>query len=136
MRSRRVAGGVALAFMLGLSLSPAAYAHHGLVAYSDKALVLRNAVVTSFVWDNPHSYLMFETRDGQGTVVKWVAETGSPSAMMLLDWHRNVLKPGDVITIYLNQSKKGDPIGRLNRIVLASGKELRDSRYAASREGK
>jgi hypothetical protein len=32
-----------------------------------------------------------------------------------------------MITVYLYQSKTGNPVGRLNKIVLADGTELKDS---------
>jgi hypothetical protein len=37
------------------------------------------------------------------------------------------VQPGDVITVYVFQSKTGNLVGRLNKIVLADGTELRDS---------
>jgi hypothetical protein len=111
-------------FTVGGSL----YAHHGNVAYdTSKPVVLKNATVTKFVWANPHSFIMFDVKDDSGNIVHWAGEAGSPSALGLLGWKASSIGPGDAITVYIYQSKTGHPVGRLNKIVLADGKELRDS---------
>ena len=52
---------------------------------------------------------------------------GSPSSLGLLGWTKDSVQPGDVVTVYIYQSKTGRPVGRLNRIVLADGTALKDS---------
>jgi hypothetical protein len=47
--------------------------------------------------------------------------------MNQMGWNRNSVKPGDVITVFLFQAKTGNPVGRINKIVLADGTTLRDS---------
>jgi hypothetical protein len=70
---------------------------------------------------------LFDAKDENGNVTHWAGEAGSPSAIGLLGWNRNSLKPGDVITVYIFPAKSGNPVGRLNKIVLADGTTLRDS---------
>jgi hypothetical protein len=101
-------------------------AHHGTAAYENKMTELKEATVTKFMWSNPHSLIYFDVNDGKGSAVHWVAETGSPSAITPLGWSKSVLKPGDVITVYIYASKTGNPVGRLNHIVLADGTRLND----------
>ena len=103
------------------------FAHHGAAAYQNKMIVLKDATVTKFVWANPHSILMFDVKDDKGEIAHWAAEAGSPSAVGLLGWTKNSVKPGDILTIYLWPAKSGNPVGRLNKIVFADGKVLRDS---------
>ena len=106
----------------------ALFAHHGNVAYdTSKVVVLKGAMVTKLLWANPHTVIEFDMTDSKGTVVHWAGEAGSPSALSLLGWHKTSVQPGDVITVYIYQSKTGNPIGRLNKIVLADGTELKDS---------
>lgn len=103
-------------------------AHHGNVAYdTSKTVVLKGATVTKFLWINPHTVVMFDVTDDKGNVVHWAGEAGSPSALGLLGWQKTSVQPGDVITVYIYQAKTGNPVGRLNKIVLADGKELKDS---------
>jgi hypothetical protein len=111
-----------------LMLSIPLLAHHGNVAYdTSKAIVLKGATVTKFVWANPHTFIMFDVKDDQGNVQHWSGEAGSPSSLRLLGWTQTSLHPGDSITVYIYASKTGNPVGRLNRIVLADGTELKDS---------
>ena len=54
--------------MLGMPL----LAHHGNVAYdTSKAVVLKGATVTKFVWANPHTFIMFDVKDEKGEVQHW-----------------------------------------------------------------
>lgn len=104
------------------------HAHHGSATYdTQKVVVLKDATITKFIWANPHSITMFDAKDDKGNVVHWAAEAGSPSALGLIGWTKNSLKPGDVVTVYTFQSKTGNPVGRLNKIVLSDGTILRDS---------
>lgn len=102
-------------------------AHHGAAAFENTVVVFKEATVTRFVWANPHVFVMFDVKDDKGNVAHWAVETGNPGAVALLGWNRNSLQPGDVITVYLYPAKSGSPLGRLNRVVLANGKTLRDT---------
>src|SRR5438034_5317492 len=84
------------------------FAHHGNAAY-------------------PHSIITFEAKDANGKVAKWAGELGSPSALGNLGWTKVSVQTGDVITVYIHQSKTGNPVGRITRIVLPDGSSLRDS---------
>src|SRR5215471_367149 len=102
-------------------------AHHGENNYdTSKAVVLKNATVTKWLWINPHVIVQVDAKDAEGNVQHWSAEASSPSTLQLKGWSEASFKPGDVITVYLYQSKTGRPVGRLNRIVLADGTELHD----------
>jgi len=104
------------------------FAHHGSAAYkADKVVVLKEVIVTRFVWANPHTMVLFDVKDNKGNVSHCAGEAGSPSAIRLLGWTRNSLRPGDVITVHLYPSKFDSTVGRLDKIVLANGKTLMDS---------
>jgi hypothetical protein len=103
------------------------FAHHGATSYANNIVVLKEATVTKLVWANPHTIVLFDVKDGKGNVSHWAGEAGSPSAVSLLGWTKNSLQPGDVITVYIYPAKSGNPVGRLNKVVLADGKTLRDS---------
>ncbi len=125
---------MSLALVIGvLTAGGAAFAHHGAAAYLDKVVVLRDATVTKFVWSNPHSIVLFDVKDDKGNVAHWAGEAGSPSAVSLLGWNRNSLKPGDVITVYIYPAKSGNPVGRLNKLILADGTVLRDSQLGGDK---
>src|SRR5260370_8093273 len=70
---------------------------------------------------------MFDVKDDKGNVAHCAAEAGSPSALSLIGWSKNSLHPGDVVTVYAFQSKTGNPVGLLNKIVMSDGTTLKDS---------
>jgi hypothetical protein len=111
-----------------LTVGSPLFAHHGSAAYkADKVIILKQATVTRFVWANPHTMVLFDVKDDNGNVSHWAGEAGSPSAVRLLGWTRNSLRPGDVITVHLYPSKFDSTVGRLEKIVLADGTMLKDS---------
>ena len=104
------------------------FAHHGNTAYdTSKVVVLKDAKVTQYVWANPHVIITFDVKDDKGNVQHWSAEAGTPQTVVLAGWSKTSVQKGDVITVYIFQAKTGNPVGRLNKIVLADGTELRDS---------
>lgn len=111
-----------------LAICGSTFAHHGSAVYdTSKVVVLKDATVTKFIWANPHSIVMFDAKDDKANVAHWAAEAGSPSALSLIGWTKNSVKPGDVITVYIFQSKTGNSVGRLNKIMLPDGSSLKDS---------
>src|ERR1700720_2910689 len=128
-RLQMVTSKIRVALVLGLLVACVPlFAHHGSATYdTQKVVVLKDATITKFIWANPHSIAMFDAKDDKGNVAHWAAEAGSPSALTLIGWTKNSLKPGDVVTVYTFQSKNGNPVGRLNKIVLTDGTTLKDS---------
>ena len=127
-----------LALIAGvLTLGAPLFAHHGDAAYMSTPTVLKDAVVTEYSWMNPHSLIKVDSKDDKGKVQHWVMEIGSTPSMTLLGWSRTTLKPGDVVTVYVFQTKNGLTVGRLNKLILPDGTELGDrdaatpSRYGA-----
>ena len=119
---------VALSMVVGVLVAASpAFAHHGNAAYEGTETVLKNATVTMLLWANPHTIVLFDVKDEKGELVHWTAELGSPSALTNVGWNKASLQPGDVTTIYIHQAKTKNPVGRIQRIVLADGSELRDS---------
>ena len=120
-----------------LTLSSAAFAHHGAAAYDmSKPVVMKDAVVTKYIWANPHTLVFFDAKDDKGETRHWSVELGSPSAIALMGWNRTSLKAGDVVTVYMFPAKNGNSVGRINKIVLADGSLLRDSQTGADNGGR
>jgi len=125
---------IALSFLAGvLAVGLPLFAHHGNAAYEGTVTEIKNAIVTKLVWANPHTIVLFEVKDDKGEVVHWNAELGSPSALANVGWNKASLQPGDVITVYIHQSKTKNPVGRIQYIVLADGSKLTDSGGAGER---
>ena len=108
-----------------LVISPAGgFAHHSDAANATTSIVLKNATITKFSWMNPHGLLSFDVKDEKGQVTHWVAEFGSPSAMSLIGWNRNIVAIGEEAVIEVFPSKNGAPIGRLAKITYKDGRVL------------
>jgi hypothetical protein len=108
-------------------------AHHSTAAYDTKTITLKNAIVTRLVWANPHCVLWLEVKDGRGRAAAWGIESGSPSALTRVGWHRTVLKPGDAVAaVEVYPARNGAQVGRLAKVVLPGGRELLDSLYKDS----
>jgi hypothetical protein len=114
---------------LGLltTLSAPAFAHHGNAAYADEITEFKQATVTKFAWANPHALINFDATDAKGNVVHMVVETAAPQALRLIGWAKTSIAVGDVITVRMYLAKNGNPAGRLQKIILADGSELRDT---------
>src|SRR6266705_2647767 len=114
--------------VVGFMLCAPLLAHHGSTAYdTSKAVVFKQAMVTKVLWANPHVIIVFDAKDEKGSVEHWNAEAGTPSTLKLSGWSQNSVQAGDVIAVYIYQSKTGNKVGRLSKIVLADGTELKDS---------
>ncbi len=119
-----------------LALCGTALAHHGTAANADKITELKQVTVTKFAWANPHSLIFFDSKNASGEVVHWVCETAAPQALRLIGWSKTSLEPGDLVTIDLYASKNGNPVGRLQKIVLADGTVLHDTVLGGDAGGK
>ena len=119
-----VTGVLSLGF---LAVSAPASAHHGNAAYADEITEFKQATVTKFAWANPHALISFDAKDAKGNVVHMVVETAAPQALRLIGWDKAAIMPGDVITVRMYVARNGNPAGRLQKIVLADGSELRDT---------
>ena len=99
-------------------------AHHSWpVSYNQ--LVTVKGTVTEFAWQNPHPMISVEVRTNDGKVEKWLIGGPAINRMEAGGWNRTTVKPGDVITGTGYQFADGQKIVRLERVVLADGKELR-----------
>ena len=131
-----------VALFLGLlTMGRPLFAHHGDASYDTSTpVVLKDAVVTGYDWMNPHSLIKVDYKNDKGVLQHWVVEIGSVPSMTLLGWSRTTIKPGDVVTLYIWATKNGTTVGRINKMVLADGKELKDrdnstpSRYGADQK--
>jgi hypothetical protein len=100
------------------------FAHHGNVAYDEKAPLTIKGAVTDFLWVNPHVQVFVDVKNDQGETVHWGCETMSPSKLFRSGWTRDSLKAGDQVTITVYPAKSHAPVGLIRKVVLANGKEL------------
>lgn len=98
---------------------------HHLWPVSRSQLVMVKGTVTSFVWSNPHPMIMLDVRTDDGRTEKWQVGGPALNRMEANGWTRTTVKAGDVITGIGYQFTDGQKIVRLERVMLADGKEMR-----------
>ncbi len=96
------------ALMLGLSSLPAV-AHHSAAMFDDTRLVEVSGVVKEFQYTNPHSWLIIDVTNDDGSVTTWGFEAEGPSSLMRAGIRRSDLPAGTPITIRGNPMKDGRP---------------------------
>ena len=112
-------------------------AHHSASAFDMSApVVLEGAVVTEFLWVNPHPLIKADYTDEDGNTRNWTMEMGSTVSSQLVGWTRTALLPGDVVTLYVWPAKSGAPVGRFNKVEFDDGTVLRDSQRGADDGGR
>lgn len=102
------------------------FAHHGRGATydADKEITL-TGTLTELAWRNPHVAIYMDVKGKDGKVTNWAFESSNVSTMSREGWSRNILKPGQEITITFNPSRAGAPIGIVRTVKLADGKVIR-----------
>ena len=88
-------------------------------------LVTVKGTVTEFVWENPHPMITLEVRTSAGAIEKWMVGGPAINRMEANGWTKTTVKPGDVITGVGYQFSDGQKIVRLEKAVLADGREIR-----------
>jgi hypothetical protein len=99
-------------------------AHHAWpVSY--ERLVTVKGTVAEFAWSNPHPMITLEVQTGDGRTERWLIGGPALNRMEANGWTKTTVKPGDVITGIGYQFADGQKTIRLERVVLADGKEFR-----------
>jgi hypothetical protein len=98
-------------------------AHHSWPVSYDK-LVKVKGTVSEFIWANPHPMMTLEVQTDNGRTEKWQIGGPAINRMESNGWTKTTVKPGDMITGIGYQFADGQKIIRLERVVLADGKEL------------
>ena len=99
-------------------------AHHSWPVTYDRLVTVKGTVL-EFIWSNPHPTVTLEVQTNDGRKEKWLVGGPAINRMEANGWTQTTVKPGDVITGIGYQFSDGKKIVRLERIVLADGKEMR-----------
>lgn len=106
-------------------LSAPVSAHHGEANYDTDKTVSVKGTVSDFQFVNPHVLITVDVKNDKGEIEKWTGEARSPAMLSRYGgWDKNTIKVGDVITFFGHKTKNGTGFMRLEKIVLADGKEL------------
>lgn len=126
------ASGRLLALALGVSACTAlpAWAHHGTnISYDRSKQWTTDAVVTKFVYQNPHPQLYVDLQNDKGEVVSWALELlPNPAQLIRNGWSRQrsteVLGAGTKVVVTIAPSRAGGTTGLLLKVVNEKGEEI------------
>jgi len=122
---------VASGLVLFLAAAIPVFAHHGPGAYDRSREVTVTGTVTRFQFVNPH-VLIFVAVHGDGErSTEWAGELTSPNRLARMGggvaWHKDLLQPGDTVTLTGNPAHNGAPALLLSRVVDGDGRVLTSS---------
>lgn len=110
----------------GLSLvasAPVAQAHHSYSMFDMNKMVVLDASVVKFKWQNPHAFIVVDAKAGE-TSERWSIEMNSPNNLIQEGWKRTSLKPGDNVKLYVHPLRSGAKGGSYAGVRLADGSTL------------
>lgn len=122
MRTKQTAFFAVLAVSLAISVPM--FAHHGGAIYDNTKTISLTGTVTDFQLANPHPTISFDVKDANGKIQNWFVESSYLRDFLKKGWTLDTLKPGDQVTITLHPAKSGKPIGSLQKVTYADGREL------------
>ncbi|HEX5230026.1 MAG TPA: DUF6152 family protein [Bryobacteraceae bacterium] len=102
-----------------------AFAHHsGAAEFDANKKVALTGTVTKVEWTNPHAHFYMDVKDSSGTVANWNFELASPNVLIRNGWHRNSVKPGDMVTVTGIQAKDSSNLASAGVITFPDGHKL------------
>ena len=117
---------VAVAVLLvALASTPAARAHHSFTAdYDIKKPVTLKGTVTRTEWTNPHVHFYLNVNDATGAITEWELEMGAVNGLFRRGWTRNMLVPGDVVTVDGYLARERPNLANARLITLRDGRRM------------
>jgi hypothetical protein len=97
-------------------------AHHSWPVDTSRAVTV-TGTVTGYEWGNPHVMIGLDVK-ADGATEKWSVGGPSTTRMEANGWDKGTLKPGDTITATGYRFSDGQRILRLDKVVMANGKEM------------
>ena len=105
------------ALLLGGALivtSGAALAHHSFAMFNQEEPMVLEGIVQEFKFTSPHTFIILQVRQPDGSTQLWSLEGGAPSALARDGWSSKTLKPGDELQMTIEPLRSGAPGGSWN----------------------
>lgn len=95
-------------------------AHHAVASVYDlNTEVVLQGQLTKLNFRNPHSNLLFEVQNADGTTTEWVLTTASTAVLTRAGVDRDSIKPGENLKITILPARNGNPAGFIRRLELS-----------------
>src|SRR5499426_2280125 len=99
-------------------------AHHSGAMFEKEKTITVEGVVKQFQYTNPHSWLLVDVTNKDGSVTTWGFEAEGPTTLMQVGVRRSDFTPGTRLTITGHPMKDGRPAAAWTKAVRADGKEF------------
>ena len=94
-------------------------AHHAVASVYDlNTEIVLEGLLTKLNFRNPHSNLLLEVPNDDGSSTEWVLTTPSTQMLTRAGVNRDSIKPGEVLKITVMPARNGTPNGFIRRLEL------------------
>jgi hypothetical protein len=108
------------------SLAVPTWAHHSTASFDYSKQITLAGTVMQFKWTNPHMYLDVLVAGENGPARTWSVECGTPNLNVRHGWKKDILMPGDKVTMVIHPNRDDAiPGGTLMSVTLPSGQVLK-----------
>src|SRR5712691_395480 len=104
----------------------AVMAHHSLAMFDQDQQIELEGIVREFRFVAPHTFIILDVKQEDGSAESWSLEGVSPSALTREGWSKNSLKPGDELKLKISPLRSGAPGGAwvIQQIKFRDGKPV------------
>ena len=110
--------------MVTLMITGVAAAHHSVAAVELDKTAIATGTVKVFEWTNPHAWIWVEVPDGKGGSQDMGFECASLTMLRRGGWTRDMLKPGDKVTVSYHPLRDGKTGGMFVDAEFADGSTI------------
>jgi hypothetical protein len=107
-----------------LAFAAPIFAHHSGVMFDDQKEVTVTGVVKEFQYTNPHSWLLIDVTNDDGSVTTWGFEAEGPSTLTRAGIRKSDFAPGTKLTITGHPMKDGRPAAAWMNATREDGKKF------------
>ena len=117
---------IALTVLAGVaSLSIPVYSHHSFAMFDMTKSVTVVGTVKEWKWVNPHCWLYIDAAGPSKAKREWSFETSNSAVLIRQGWNKNILRPGDKVTVTGHPSRDGASVGTIETVTIPDGRVLR-----------
>jgi len=114
-----------LAVLLMLLYTGSAQAHHSFAAeYDGKKPATFTGTVTKVEWTNAHVHFFVDVKDPAGATMQWEFTMGAVNGLFRRGWTKEMLKPGDTVTVDGYLARDGSHLANARIITLRDGRRM------------
>ena len=99
-------------------------AHHSSAMFDDEKEVTVEGTVKEFQYTNPHSWLLVDVKNDDGTTTTWGFEAEGPSTLLRAGIRKSDFEPGDEISITGHPMRDGRPAAAWLKAKTSDGTEV------------